>query len=91
MARLVEEIRPTLRVGTTEYTAQVWGARRDDGSMWDGWLVFVANDGSPRIRTEPETVQKTLDALAYWGTGLTPVYLDGALARAIDRTRTSAV
>jgi hypothetical protein len=37
------------------------------------------------LTTGRETVQSSEDALGYWARGLEPVYLDGALARAIDR------
>lgn len=63
------------------YCAYVLGAARGDGT-WAGWIEFVPEDGSPRLRTGQETSQPNRDALAYWATGLEDVYLDGALARA---------
>jgi hypothetical protein len=64
------------------YRVQAWGEPRDDG-LWEGWLLFVPNTGAPPFRTDRETTQSTLEALAYWATGLQPVYLEGALDRAI--------
>ncbi len=64
------------------YTARVCGQRRDDG-LWDGWLEFVPDDGSAVVPSQRETTQPNLVDLEYWATGLTPVYLEGALVRAL--------
>jgi hypothetical protein len=64
------------------YTAQACGRQRDDG-MWEGWFEFVPNDGSAVLRSERETTQPTLADLEYWATGITPVYLEGALERTL--------
>jgi hypothetical protein len=63
------------------YTAEAWGQQRDDGT-WVGWLEFRAADV---LRTERDTTQPDRDALSYWASGLEPVYLEGALARARPR------
>ena len=65
----------------TEYRIQVWGEPRPDGT-WVGWLEFVPAAGEPRLRTDRETTQPSREALAYWATGLEPVYFEGAFARA---------
>ena len=57
----------------------------EDG-RWEGWLEFEP-EGAGRaaaVRTPRETVQPKRSDLEYWGTGLTPVYLEGALARALE-------
>jgi hypothetical protein len=64
------------------YTAQACGRERQDG-MWEGWLEFVPDDGSIVLRSGRETTQPNLTALEYWATGLTPVYLEGALERTV--------
>ena len=64
------------------YTAQACGRERDDG-MWEGWFEFLAHDGSAVLRSERETTQPNLADLEYWATGITPVYLEGALERAL--------
>jgi hypothetical protein len=66
----------------TVYTARVCGRPRDDGT-WEGWLEFVPNDGAAVVRSQRETTQPNLVDLEYWATGLTPVYLEGALERAL--------
>jgi hypothetical protein len=86
MAALVHRPSTPLRVGDTIYEAEVWGEQRSDG-LWEGWIDFVPSDGEPILRTGVETSQSTRDALAYWATGLEPIYLDGALARAIANRR----
>ena len=86
MATLVHQFARGLRVGDTVYVAEVWGAQRDDG-LWEGWIEFVPSDGGPVLSTGRETSQSHRDALTYWATGLEHVYLDGALARAVERLR----
>ena len=54
---------------------------------WEGWIEFVPLDGSPVVRTPRETTQPTLAALQHWASGLSPVYLDGALTRARHAAR----
>jgi hypothetical protein len=64
------------------YVAQACGRERDDGT-WEGWLEFVPDDGSPVLLSQRETTQPNLGALEYWATGITPVYLTGALERTL--------
>lgn len=68
--------------GGRVYIAQAAGRRREDG-MWEGWLEFVPTDGSTVLRSERETTQPNLADLEYWASGLTPVYLQGALERTL--------
>ena len=71
--------------GGTAYDVRIWGEERHDG-MWEGWLEFYPNDTkSILFRTGQETSQPNRDALEYWADGLEPVYLEGALARALAR------
>ena len=63
------------------YEVSVYGAAREDGT-WEGWLVFhPAVSGGAVRRTERETSQPNREALAYWASGLEPLYLEGAFAR----------
>jgi len=65
------------------YAAEVHGAERPDGT-WEGWIEFRPLDGrGPTLRTDRETTQPDRGALVYWATGLEPLYLEGALARAL--------
>ena len=64
------------------YTPRACGRARDD-QTWEGWLEFVPDDGSAIVRSGRETTQPNLAALEYWATGLTHVYFEGALERAL--------
>ena len=77
------------------YVARAVGRQGDDG-MWEGWIEFVpVNGGSDVIVSGLESRQPAREHLAYWSTGLTPVYLEGALHRARNpitvRVRTEPV
>lgn len=65
------------------YTARACG-READGGLWEGWLEFVPENGSPVLRSERETTQPNRTDAEYWATGLTPVYLEGALRRTLE-------
>jgi len=81
MAELIQTYAEVVRdAGGEEYTAHAYGEARDDGT-WEGWLEFHSAAGAVR-RTGRETTQPDRDALAYWASGLEPIYLDGAFARA---------
>jgi len=45
-------------------------------------MEFDRADGTPPLRTKRETTQPNLADLEHWATGLTPVYVEGALRRA---------
>jgi hypothetical protein len=55
--------------------------------MWEGWVEFVPDDETAVVRSPRETTQPNLTALMYWATGLTPVYLEGCLVRALTPRR----
>ena len=64
------------------YTVCVYGEPRAGGT-WEGWIEFNPLDSTqPILRTERETTQPDESALAYWASGLEPLYLEGAFARA---------
>jgi hypothetical protein len=77
---------PTLVVGEDgrRYIARACGSENDGGGMWQGWIEFVPVDGSPPVRSRRETTQPNREAAEYWATGLTPVYLEGSLRRALS-------
>ena len=60
-------------------------ATRQRGSTWRGSIRFVPVDGTDPLETGPETTQSTLEGVAYWATGLEPLYFEGALGRALHR------
>lgn len=66
------------------WVAHVFGRERDD-ETWIGWIRFTPAAGGAAIETERETTQPNRADLAYWATGLTYGYLEGALHRAQRR------
>jgi hypothetical protein len=66
------------------YLAKACGRERDD-ETWEGWLEFACIEG-PNMdevwRTGRETTQPNRTDLVYWASGLSAVFLDGALKRA---------
>jgi len=63
--------------------AYVASARGDAGTdgLWHGWIDFT--DGVRTVSTPQESEQPNRDDLVYWAQGLTLVYLQGALERAL--------
>jgi hypothetical protein len=64
------------------YRAQATGTAMPDG-LWEGWIEFIPVAGGAPVRTPRETVQPNRNDAIYWATGLTAVYLEGALDRAL--------
>ena len=62
-------------------------ARMAEDGMWEGWLEFSELDTGLVIRSGRETTQPSRDDVMYWATGLTRVYLEGALIRALSPLR----
>jgi hypothetical protein len=77
--RIHESPNPFVGPDGTHYVVRICGAERADGT-WEAWLEFHPA-GGPIRRTERETSQPDRAAVAYWATGLEPVYLEGAFAR----------
>lgn len=66
-----------------KYFAQAAGKETEAG-LWEGWLEFLPVDESAEtLCSERETTQPNRKNLDYWAQGLTVVYLQGALARAL--------
>jgi hypothetical protein len=64
------------------YDAQACGAPAEN-DLWQGWIEFVPRAvNAPPLRTSRETTQPNRTDLSYWATGLSVVYLQGALRRA---------
>jgi hypothetical protein len=74
---------PVIALDGVIYTARACGREMPDG-RWEGWIEFEPSDGSATIRSPRETTQPNRVDTAYWATGLTPVYLEGALHRALN-------
>jgi hypothetical protein len=66
-----------------KYIARACGGENANG-QWQGWLEFEPVTGGETIRTGRETTQPNRTDTEYWATGLTPVFLEGALERALN-------
>lgn len=69
--------------GTAYYARACGGKAPDRTRHWHGWIEFAPMQGGPVVRTPRETTQPDKANTARWASGLTPVYLEGALARAL--------
>ena len=65
-------------------------ARVAEDGLWEGWLEFSDLDTGDVFRSGRETTQPSRADTMYWATGLTRVYLEGALARALLPVRRAA-
>jgi hypothetical protein len=68
------------------YRARVYGGRAPGLSTWEGWFVFFPIGGGEPLPTDRETTQSKLEHVRYWAGGIEPLYLEGALDRAIRRS-----
>jgi hypothetical protein len=78
-----------LRSAGETYRPTAVGRRRSNGE-WEGWIEFVDVAGVKRVATDVETTQSDADAFRYWADGIGVAYLEGALARALERPTASA-
>ena len=86
MAEVLAEFASVLIDGDgIRYRAQACGSAMDDG-IWQGWVEFQPLDGGRAVVTPRETTQPNRIDTEYWATGLSAVYLEGALRRALTRT-----
>lgn len=73
---------PATAADGTEYEARACGGEMPGGT-WQGWIEFVPRGGGGAVRSPRETTQPNRADLVYWATGLSDVYLEGALKRAL--------
>ncbi len=68
--------------GAGVYHARAYGELQADG-WWSGWLVFFPYGTGTAVATDRETTQSTFANLVRWSSTIGPVYLEGALERAL--------
>ena len=75
-----------------KFVARACGQPCPDG-RWEGWLEFIPVTGDERaiLRTERETTQPNRTDTLYWATGLSTIFLEGALTRAMAPDRVPIV
>ena len=83
MAEVILEYEPITGEDGGRWVTHAVGRRRRD-KMWEGWIEFVPLSGGSPLRGRRETTQPSRDDLVYWATGITPIYLKGALIRALE-------
>lgn len=82
MERLLQQYEHRVVDGSGEtYDVFLYGRSRPQDT-WQGWLVFERASDRARFATDVETTQPNVEAILYWGSGLSAAYFDGALARA---------
>ena len=79
----VEFAEPVVAKDGATYIARACGGEMDN-SMWQGWLEFLPIESGEPVRSGRETTQPNRQDTEYWATGLTPIYLEGALDRALN-------
>lgn len=79
----VEFSEPVMAKDGRRFLARACGSEMNR-HLWQGWLEFLPADGGVPIRSSRETTQPNRQDTEYWATGLTPVYLEGALDRALN-------
>ncbi len=80
---LVEFAQPVADSDGNSYTARACGSEMSDG-RWQGWIEFLPLGSGDPLRSSRETTQPNHADAVYWATGLTYVYLEGALHRALN-------
>jgi hypothetical protein len=75
--------RPMTDAGSDTYLVFVQGRSRPQDT-WEGWLVFERQRDARRFSTPVETARPDAQAVLYWASGLSAVYLEGALERALS-------
>jgi hypothetical protein len=92
MSDLMMECPDTVSDSRGTFRAWVMAAESVNGG-WEGWLEFVPSDRdtSAVYTTAIETRQHDRATVAQWASGLSHVYVEGALARATLRLGEPAV
>ena len=80
---LLQFSEPVIGPDGREYEARACGGPQAGGT-WQGWIEFIPIARGEPVRSGRETTQPNRTDTAYWASGLTPVYLEGALRRALD-------
>ena len=83
MAEVLARFDDPIVYGNVRYRVQACGAPASN-NLWEGWLEFIPLDGGTPIRSARETTQPNRKDAEYWASGLTPVYLEGSLDRALN-------
>lgn len=83
MAEVLRDFGLVTESGGTTYRVRACGSLLDE-RRWQGWLEFEPTDGTPALRSGRETTQPNRADTIYWASGLSLVYIEGALNRTLD-------
>ena len=83
MAEVIHDYGVIRTANGATYHVRACGSEMD-ASRWQGWLEFEPSDGGTTLRSSRETTQPNRGDLIYWATGLTAVYIEGALGRVLN-------
>lgn len=78
----VEFAEPVAATDGEAYIARACGGE-DERGHWQGWLEFTPTSGGATVRSGRETTQPNRADTEYWATGLSRVYLEGAIERSL--------
>ena len=84
MAEVLRSFPESIRHSSGAYKARVVGRRAADG-MWEGWFEFIPMEAREDqvVVSSTESRQPAREHLEYWAQGLSVVYAEGALDRAL--------
>jgi hypothetical protein len=83
MAEVLRSFDDPIQHSSGTYRARVVGRHAED-RMWEGWLEFIPVNGDGEVVVSAaESRQPERVHLQYWAQGLTPVYAEGSLERAL--------
>lgn len=84
MAEVLRAFEEPIHHASGTYHARVVGRHAED-RMWEGWLEFVPIDGTAGdvVVSAAESRQPEHAHLEYWAQGLSTVYAEGSLERAL--------
>ncbi|MBA2260720.1 MAG: hypothetical protein H0W18_17675 [Acidobacteria bacterium] len=83
MAEVLHDLGRVIAADGKTYHVRACGSPLDD-IRWQGWLEFEPADGGETIRSGRETTQPNRADTIYWASGLSLVYIEGALNRALN-------
>jgi hypothetical protein len=83
MAEVMHSFDEPIRARGVEYRARVVGRHAEDG-MWEGWFEFIPAGGQSAVVSAVESRQPEREHLKYWASGLSLIYAEGALERALN-------
>jgi hypothetical protein len=65
------------------YVARAYTERDPADTVWEAWLAFFPLSGGAVVASDRETTQSKREDIDYWAGGIEPIYLEGALLRAL--------